>query len=537
MSSKGSEKRSRGALFVALGIFLSRILGLVRERVFAHFLGNSAAADAFKAAIRIPNLLQNLLGEGVLSASFIPTYSSLLVREKQDEARSLAYAVFRSLALLVTLVSAVGVLISPLLVGLIAPGFEGEKRELTILLTRIFFPSTSLLVLSAWCLGISNSHHRFFLPYAAPVIWNAVMISTLLFFGQTNSGNDLATMAAWGAVVGSLLQFLIQVPQVRVLLASLRSGKSEADPDTVKGAYKHVLSTLLPVVFGRGIVQISAYADGMIASLLGGGAVSALSYAQTIYLLPVSLFGMSVSAAELPGMSRLTGGQGEREPEEQAKIHQLLGARLYSGTRQIAFFVIPSAVAFLFLGRELIAAAFQTGQFQNQDTEMVWYLLGALSLGLVPTTFARLNASTFYALHDTKTPVRCASVRVGISVALSFVFALLLPRLLSWPERMGLIGLGFASAIGATTEFFLLRRELKKRIQIPSGVLRLSVLLAFAAIVSAGGAHACLAFFLRPHLGSPLVQGATVSLVFGIFYLFIAVLFGVPEVRKLRLRR
>src|SRR4051812_35061595 len=164
---------------VAAGILLSRILGLVRNRVFAHFFGTSDAADAFNAAFKIPNFLQNLFGEGVLSASFIPVYARLLGREEGDEARRVASAVFSPLALITSALVLVGVLTTPLLIDVIAPGFDGEKRQATITLVRILFPGAGLLVMSAWCLGVLNSHRQFFLSYAAPVLWNVTIILTL----------------------------------------------------------------------------------------------------------------------------------------------------------------------------------------------------------------------------------------------------------------------------------------------------------------------------------------------------------------------
>jgi putative peptidoglycan lipid II flippase len=151
--------------------------------VFAHFFGNSDAADAFKAAFRIPNFLQNMFGEGVLSASFIPVYASLLARKEDEEARRTAGAVAAILALTTSLIVLLGVLTTPYLIDAIAGGFSGEKRELTIRLVRILFPSAGLLVFSAWCLGVLNSHRRFFLSYAAPVVWNAAMITTMWGWG------------------------------------------------------------------------------------------------------------------------------------------------------------------------------------------------------------------------------------------------------------------------------------------------------------------------------------------------------------------
>src|SRR5262245_23818409 len=179
-----SESGARNSFFVAVGILFSRIAGLVRQRVFSHYFGLTAAADAFMAAFRIPNFLNNLFGEGALSASFIPVYASLVARNERKEADRVAGAVLSLLALAVSVIVLVGVLATPLLIDAIAPGFTGATRELTIVLVRILFPGAGLMVMSAWCLGVLNSHHRFLVSYTAPVVWNAAMIVTLMVFGN-----------------------------------------------------------------------------------------------------------------------------------------------------------------------------------------------------------------------------------------------------------------------------------------------------------------------------------------------------------------
>src|SRR5690242_18664346 len=198
---------------VAAGILLSRLLGLVRNRVFAHYLGTSAAADAFNAAFKIPNFLQNLFGEGVLSASFIPVYARLLAEKNDEDANEVAGAIASLLALTTSLLVVFGVLATPWLIDAIAPGFHGDKRELTITLVRIFFPGAGLLVMSAWCLGVLNSHRRFFVSYVAPVLWNVAVIVALIVFGHSPQAK-LAIYAAWGSVVGSAAQVLFQLPLV-----------------------------------------------------------------------------------------------------------------------------------------------------------------------------------------------------------------------------------------------------------------------------------------------------------------------------------
>src|SRR5437667_6232583 len=224
LSVERSERESTGrsALMVGAGILISRIIGVVRQRVFAHYLGISDAAGAFNAAFRIPNFLQNVFGEGALSASFIPVYANLLARGDEKEASRVADAVLTLLTLATSLIVLVGVLTTPFFVGLFAHSFDEATRELTIRLVRIFFPGAGLLVLSAWCLGVLNSHRKFFLSYTAPVIWNITIIAALLGFGRRFGQFPLAAIAAWASVVGSLLQFGVQLPTVLYLVKKLR---------------------------------------------------------------------------------------------------------------------------------------------------------------------------------------------------------------------------------------------------------------------------------------------------------------------------
>src|SRR6185295_6177719 len=297
-----ADASGRGALLVGAGILLSRILGLVRERVFAHYFGSSAAAAAFRAAQRIPNFLQNLLGEGVLSASFIPVYAELLAVGNEEEADRLAGIIFGMLALTTSLLVAVGVMFTPALLSTVASGFQGESRELALVLLRIAFPGTGLLVMCAWCLGILNSHRKFFLSYVAPVVWNVAQIATMLALGRGRELSSLAVWVTWATVAGALAQLLVQFPTALGLLGRFRPALS-----LMRVSARRVLRSFWPVVVARGVVQLSAYLDIEYTSLISNRAYAVLSAAQILYLLPVSLFGMSVSAAELPELSRERG--------------------------------------------------------------------------------------------------------------------------------------------------------------------------------------------------------------------------------------
>lgn len=513
--SKGARKRQhdgRHAFLVAAGILLSRLIGLVRQRIFNHYFGQSDEADAFNAAFKVPNFLQNLFGEGVLSASFIPVYAKLLAEGDEEEATHTAGAVFAILTLTASVLVLLGVLATPYLIDAIAPGFHGAKRELTIRLVEILFPGAGLLVLSAWCLGILNSHHKFFLSYAAPVIWNAAMIATLVGFGRR--GPSLAIALAWGSVAGSALQFGVQIPTVLRLAGRLRPKL-----DARSAHVRETVRNFVPVFFSRGVVQISAYVDQVLASLLGTGAVAALTNAQTIYTLPVSLFGMSVSAAELPAMSSALGGV--------AEVSGYLRERLNAGLRQIAFFIVPSSVAFLALGDVITAALFQTGRFKHADSTYVWGILAGSSVGLLASTLGRLYSSTYYALRDTRTPLRFAIVRVSLTIGLGYLCSIPLPRALGLDGRWGAAGLTASAGVAGWIEFTLLRSSLNRRIGRTGLPGRLQAKLWGSAAAAAATAWAVKLFLV--HGAAPIVAAAAILLPYGAVYVGTAYLLRVEE--------
>jgi putative peptidoglycan lipid II flippase len=513
----GRRPRPGGAaVFVALGILLSRLIGLIRQRIFARYLGLSDAADVYTVAFRIPNFLQNLFGEGALSASFIPVYAGLLAQNRREEARKVAGAVATLLGLLVSLIVLAGVLGTPQLMSLIAPGYSGAKRELGITLVRIFFPGAGLLVLSAWCLGVLNSHRSFLLPYAAPVVWNLAIIFALIWQGPKGIPSDIAIWAAWGSVVGSGLQLLIQLPMVRLLAGSLRPGIEVRNSDV-----QSVVRNFFPAFISRGVTQISAYVDSIIATLLPTGAAAALGSAQMIYTLPVSLFGMSISAAELPAMSGAVG------TAEEIAAH--LRRRLDSGLRRIAFLVVPSAMAFLALGGVIAAALFQTGEFTADNSHYVWGILAGSAVGLLAGTLGRLYASASYALRDTRTPLAFAIVRVLLTVVLGLMAAIWLPRLLGIEDRWGAAGLTASAGVAGWVEFVLLRLAINRRIGRTGIPFDYLVRLWSAALLSAGAAWG-VHWLVGPF--TPIPQAMLLLGVYGVSYLALALVFGVSEVAE-----
>jgi len=520
---KTGHSSGRPAVLVASGIMLSRVAGLIRERALAHFLGTLPAADAFRAALRIPNFLQNLFGEGVLSASFIPVYSRLLAGSDEREANHVASVVGSLLALLTSLLVILGIFSTPLLIDAIAPGFTGETRQLTIRLVQILFPGVGALVMSAWCLGILNSHGRFFLSYSAPVLWNLFILGGLLKFGTTKSMSDLVVSTAWCSVLGSFAQLLVQVPTVLRLTRRLRFSL-----DTASKHVRNVLINFVPVFISRGIVQLSAYIDNVLASLLPSGSVALLNCAQTIGLLPISLFGMSISAAELPAMSRALAG-------DEKVVRVELAKRLTAAMRRMAFFVIPAAMSFFAFGDTLAGMLYQSGRFTRIDTLYVWALLIGSGVGLVASTSGRLCSSAFYALRDTRTPLRFAIVRVVLTIALGYLSAFPIPKLLHLDPSWGLAGLPASAGVAGWIEFLLLRHALKNRV----GSFSVPGIFLFRLWSIAVGS-AALAYPLKLLItGHPVIAGMVVLPGYGLLYLGGAWYLRIPEADALigRLRR
>lgn len=517
--SNQNKKSTSGAALVAAGILLSRIAGLIRERVFAHYFGNSWAGDAFKAALKIPNFLQNLFGEGVLSASFIPVYAKLRASKDEIGAQNLAWAVGSVLMVFISILVVVGIWITPWMIDLIAPGFEGERKELTIQLVQIFFPGLGLLVMSAWCLGVLNSHRQFFLSYSAPVLWNLTMIFFMVYFGpQSKDLGELARLLGWGLVLGSFFQFTIQLPRVIQLI-----GLFKKDFLKEKNHLKTVLHQFLPILTSRGVVQISAYIDSMMASYLPLGAVSSLAYAQTLYLLPISLFGMSVSAAELPAMS-----------EMQSDQKDLLKIRLEKALRQVAFFVIPSAMAFLVLGKSVVTVIFRTGQFQESETFSVWIVLAGATLGLLASTWGRLFSSTFYSQQDSKTPLKMAIVRVTLTGVLGYIGAFIIPRWWGLEAHWGTVGLTASAGLAGWVECLLLKKALEKKIGPITNHFLFQIKIWGLALICSGIALGAGVYLLKDCNFFILNLGQL--LIYGFLFLIAAILLKIPETQGL-LRR
>ncbi len=481
MSRAGAE--GRRAATVGSGILLSRITGFLRDLVIARFFGTTVPADAYAAALKIPNILRNLLGEGSLSAAFVPIYSSSLEggADKDGSSGRLARRVLGRLILLAGILSALGVVLAPWLTRLVAPGFDQEASALTADLVRVLFPMAGVMILAAWCLGVLNSHRRFFLPFAAPVLWNLAQVAGLLL-GARFGWSPLIHVLAWSTLAGSLLQLAVQLPTARRLVGGLMPLF-----DRGSGSVRRVMRNMVPVAASQGIFQVASFTDVLLASFLPAGAVVGLYYAQRLAYLPLSLFGVSVATAALPEMSR------DSAPAA-------LRARLVNGYFQILFFVLPAAVALILFGDLVVRIVFQRGEFGEQSTQLVSGILIAYAVGLVATSSVKLFASGFHAMQDTKTPMRLAAISVLIGIGLG-AGAMLAMRGAGF-GALSAAGLALGGSAGAWLNLALLWSGLRRRLGslFDSDVLRPFWRLCLATTASGAAGYAA-RIFLSGRLG------------------------------------
>ena len=449
----------RAAGMVAAGIMVSRVFGLLRTWAFARYFGNGIAADAYNAAARIPNFVRTLLGEGAISASFIPVYSAALDRNDARAAKALAGALLGILLAAVSLLTIAGILLAPVLVGVVAGGLNAETEALAVVLTRVMFPMTGLMVISGWCLAIQNSHRRFFMSYASATVWSLAQIVLLFGWGTTRDSDarpaifglgtrvsdttELAWWFAWATLVGAVLQIAVQLPQVISLVRPMRISLDR----TVPGVDR-TLRNFGPVVLALSAVQISSFIDTRIASQLPVGALTNIYYASLIYTLPVSVFGLSVAAASLPDFA-----------SDTAHATDVLRDRLRAGWVRILFYIIPSTIVFIVFGDLVVTLLLQSGKFGASDTVLVHWVLAAYAIGLVGYSSVKLLASAHYAFNDYRTPLRASVFAIITSAILAVSLAL--------PFRESLraaAGIALGSALGSYVNLILLARGLRRRL-------------------------------------------------------------------------
>jgi putative peptidoglycan lipid II flippase len=430
---------TRAAGVVGIFTFLSRILGLARDMLIANFFGSGMSADAFFVAFRIPNLLRRLFAEGSLTVSFIPVFTEYLQNKSKQEAFLLARVVLTFLVCIVTAITILGIILSPLIVRVIAPGFGGmgEKYALTVLLTRIMFPYIFLVSLLALFMGILNSLKHFLSPAIAPVFLNLSMIAALIFIVPFMKTPTVGL--ALGVILGGIIQMALQIPFL------IKKGLIFAPKWNIRHpALKKISMLMLPTIFGSAIYQINQLIGTLLASLLQEGSVSYLYYADRLVQFPLGVFAIAISTAVLPSLSR------EAAEGDIYKLKQTLSHAL----RLTMFITIPAMAGLIVLRQPIIALLFQRGAFSTFTTAMTAQALLYYSVGLWAFAGLRVFVSAFYSLQDTKTPVKVAVVAMIANIVFSLA--------LMGPLKHG--GLALALSLASTLQLFMLIFLLRRRL-------------------------------------------------------------------------
>ena len=518
ISISDKENVSRAAGTVGFFTFLSRILGLIRDMVLARYFGSGMAADAFFVAFRIPNLLRSLFAEGSLTIAFIPVFTEYLSRKTREDAFQLARAVLTLLALVLVVVTLLGVFFSPWIVRIQAFGFGGSgiKYELTVLLTRITFPYIFLIGLVALFMGILNSLRHFAAPAAAPIFLNIGIITSTLWVSPHLSQPIIGV--AIGVIVGGILQVGLQIPWIFKKGVSLLPCWMPGHP-----AVKRIGLLMLPAIFGSAIYQFNQFIGTLLASFLAEGSVSYLYYADRLVQFPLGVFAIAISTASLPFLSK----QAAEKALDEFK--DTLGYAL----RLVFFITIPSMVGLIILGKLIIQVFFERGAFDSSSTAMTALALFFYTLGLWAFSGIRVMVSAFFSLQDTKTPVKVAA----ITMVANLVFSLLFIALMEHGKQHG--GLALALSLASALQFGLLLFFFKKRIDGWNlrPILVSAVKCIFASMVMGFGIHYLYSKWLIPNpaLGvwHPTAILAALVLIGVITYLVVARIIGCREVASI----
>ncbi len=487
-----NRKVTKAAGIIGIATFSSRILGFVRDMILAWFFGAGKLSDAFFVAFRIPNLLRRLLAEGTLTMAFIPVFAEYLQKDGRQEAFKMARSAVRVLSAILVVVTLAGVAGAPLLIYAIAPGFTGETYDITVLLTRIMFPYIFFICLVALAMGILNTMGHFAAPAFAPVLLNIGIIAGALIFAPLM---DTAIIGlAVGVIIGGLLQILLQYP----FLVKKGFKFWEKAPWYHPGI-KKIAVLMGPAVFGAAVYQINILVGTMLASLLPEGSVSYLYYSDRLVQFPLGIFAISMSVAILPSLSR----------QAAANDVAALGNTFSYAMRLIFFITIPSTAGLILLREPIVALLFGRGEFDAMSISMTAYALFYYAVGLCAFSAVRIVVSMFYALQDTKTPVKMATISIIANIALGIA--------LMGPMKHG--GLALATSLASIINFILLtnalRHKLKgvdwKKIVVSASKSVISSILM--GIVLVGGQHA----FPANH------QDSTLALM---FYVIFAIITG-----------
>ncbi len=428
----------RAASTVALFTLLSRVFGFLRDMVVANYFGTKSMADAFFIAFRIPNMLRQLTAEGALSAAFVPLFAKTIIDDRK-KAFHFANNLLVTLSIFLTVITVTAIIFAPLLLKGIAVGYTGdpEKFQLTVHLTRLLFPYLVLISLAAVFMGMLNTMHHFSSPAASPVLLNIAIILAAVFLRDAFSLPVYSLVV--GVLVGGFMQLAIQIP-FAIKEGWVFEWVFEPGHDLIK----RIVLLTIPATFGIAVAEINLFVDTMIASLLSEGSVSYLYYAQRLVQFPMGVFGVAMSTALLPALSVQSG---------RREIGQMIET-ISKSYRATMFLIVPSMVGLFVLREPIVQLIYEHGAFTHVSTQQTAFTLAFFCVGLLGFSGVKIFVSAFYAMGDTKTPVKIAAV----TMVLNIIFNLILMK----PLQAG--GLALATSLSSTINMFWLVWLLRNRL-------------------------------------------------------------------------
>jgi len=546
------EHRSvaRSAGIVSIAVMFSRVLGLVRETIFAKYFGAGFLYDTFIVGFRIPNLLRDLFAEGALSAAFVKVFTDYQLKNSEKEAWRLASLVFNCLAVVLGVITIIGILLSPLFVKLITYNYLGdpnhyypaEKAALATTLMQIMFPFILLVALAALAMGVLNTKGKFGIPASASTAFNIASIIFGLGFAFWLSGGawDRSTdklaipadAAQWaiigmaiGTIVGGAAQFLIQLPSLWKVGFRFSLNLNFRDEGV-----RRVMRLMGPAIIGTGAIQVKVLVDTVVASGIDGGA-SWLSYAFRLMQFPIGVFGVAIGTAAIPTLSRLA------SEENFTKFRSTLSDAI----KLVFLLAIPSACGLVVLADPIISLIYQRGEFDAFDTNMTGWALAAYSLGLAGYAAIKVLSPAFYALDDAKTPMYISLASIIVHVPSSFGLMQLLSTVGVSPERpngYGHAGVALATSIVATVNFIALAYYMRRRIKRLNGrdifaaLVKIVIASAAMSAVAYGAYYIVAGYFADKTLTVRLVEAFVPIGLAGVTFLIAAKLLRIGELEK-----
>jgi len=508
------KKLAKNIGSMSVAVFISRIFGLVRDIFMTGFFGTSYVADAFQVSFQIPNLLRKLFGEGALSAAFIPIYNEIRLQKGKKGQIEFALNILSILSLLLLILCLLGIILAPLIVKILAPGFDEKTYFLAIKLTRLMFPYLFFIGISSTLISILNSHEKFFIPGLSSAFLNISMISFLGIFvllKQNATLENEITVWSLGVVFGGFLQTLVNLPLLKKIGYSVKINFRLKNENL-----KIVWKKFLPGVVGLAIRQVNLAVDLILASFLVTGSIAALSYGNRLMQLPLGVFGVSAGVAVLPLFSKLTAEKKWRE----------LGEHLKFSIDFLAFLMLPLTALMVGLGKDIIRLLFMRGAFNQNSLNMSYHALLFYALGLVFYALNRILIPIFYAQKDTTTPVKISAFIVVLNIILNIILM----------KLMQLSGLALATSLSAIIQFFVLKKFLKKKIpqfSFPKMGKNIGKIV-FLSLILFGGIVLTNCYFVPKTFSESLFKLIIVSFVGIVFYILGSQLLKVEHISTIK---